>query len=77
MPKTYYLIEWPESQRIMEHPDAWPIEVGSGNFAYIVPPEIWEQNKYKYYKSEIVDPCNRIPWDSKMSFEISNCNNKI
>ena len=44
------LIMWPESQRIMEHPDA---ELATGfQSAYWVPAEVWEQYKDTYYEEE-------------------------
>ena len=52
LPKTYLLIEWPASQRIEEHPETWPVEVGAGNFAFIAPPEVWEKYKNTYYKKQ-------------------------
>ena len=46
------LIEWPESQRIMNHPDALRQGVHRGGelgAAYIIPSEVWEKYKNAYY----------------------------
>lgn len=53
-PKTYLLITWPESQRIMNHPEAKLIDDNDNREpnCYIVPPKIWEQYKNTYYKDK-------------------------
>ena len=44
------LIMWPESQRIMGHPDA---ELDSEHdCAYWISPEVWEEYRDKYYEEE-------------------------
>ena len=49
-PKLYLYIEWPHSQRIMQHPQAKMVEnKGTNGIACIIPPEIWEQYKNTYY----------------------------
>ena len=42
------LIDWPESQRIMEHPEA-ELDLDSDS-AYWVPEKVWEEYKDKYYE---------------------------
>ncbi len=48
----YILIEWPESQRIMEHPRAvFEMDCDTyGPSAYWVPKEVWEEYKDSYYE---------------------------
>ena len=50
------LIEWPDSQRIMGHPDAEldNSDIYGGELcpAYWVSPEVWEQYKDTYYEEE-------------------------
>ena len=48
-PKTVLVITWPESQRIMNHPEAKLVEEDGELSYYIVPPKIWEQYKKSYY----------------------------
>tara|TARA_X000001036_G_scaffold313479_1_gene292030 strand:- start:378 stop:563 length:186 start_codon:yes stop_codon:yes gene_type:complete len=51
----YILIEWPESQRIMEHPFAQLEYETDGPHispAYWVPKEVWEEYKGSYYEEE-------------------------
>ncbi len=49
-PKTFLLNEWPESQRIMNHPKAKLIDENFNEVqCYIVPFKIWEQYKNTYY----------------------------
>ena len=44
------LILWPESQRIMEHPEAkLAYNTDSG---YWIPSNVWEQYKDSYYEEE-------------------------
>lgn len=58
IPKVYLLIEWPESNRVMGHPEAKFLDdfsESASNFIlggrdYLVPPEIWEQYKDSEYK---------------------------
>ena len=62
IPKTVLLVKWPESQRIMEHPEAMAVD-GDGHDveplrAYIVPPEVWEKYKDSYYGTERKDLCS-------------------
>lgn len=45
------LIQWPESQRIMMHPDA-ELEMSGGSSAYWIQPSVWEQYKNTYYEDE-------------------------
>jgi len=52
-PKTVLLITWPESQRIMEHPEALLVDSEQEEGAYIVPPEVWEQYKNTYYTATL------------------------
>tara|TARA_B100001093_G_C26707054_1_gene961704 strand:- start:339 stop:578 length:240 start_codon:yes stop_codon:yes gene_type:complete len=59
-PKLYLLIEWPESKRVLSHPEAKFLndlsESGSndilGGIRQSIPPEIWDQ----YKDSEYIDP---------------------
>jgi hypothetical protein len=57
-PKVYLLIEWPESKRVMNHPEAKFLEdyddssFSIGGRDCIIPVEIWE----KYKNSEYIDP---------------------
>jgi len=48
-PKRFLLIEWPESQRIMSHPEAKLIDDEDKPNCYIIPPEVWEKYKNTYY----------------------------
>lgn len=57
-PKVYLLIEWPESHRVLNHPEAKLLDsiddsklVMEGRDC-IVPAEVWEQ----YKDSEYIDP---------------------
>ena len=52
-PKTVLLITWPESQRIMEHPEAMSVDSEQEEGAYIIPPKVWEQYKNTYYTGEL------------------------
>ena len=58
-PKVYLLIEWPESNRVIRHPESKILEStdNSNNSNLegrdcIIPPEIWEL----YKNSQYVDP---------------------
>lgn len=59
-PKVYLLIEWPESKRVLGHPEAKfldefdesPSNYILGGKDCLIPPEIWEQ----YKDSEYIDP---------------------
>lgn len=51
------LIQWPESQRIMEHPRA-VLELDVDTYspcAYWVPANVWERYKDGYYECEHLD----------------------
>ena len=50
-PQSVLLIKWPDSQRIMEHPNARAIEDDDYPNSYIVSAEIWEMYKNSYYKN--------------------------
>ena len=41
-----YLVRWPESQKIMTHPEAQNVENSS---SYIVPIDVWEKYKNNYH----------------------------
>ena len=47
-PRELKIIQWPESQRIMEHPEA-TLALGEANGAYMIPEDIWEKYKDSYY----------------------------
>ena len=50
IPKTFLYVEWPHSQRIMQHPEAKKVENKYTNsLTYIIPPEVWEKYKDTYY----------------------------
>ena len=42
-------IEWPESQRIMEHPDAQLVEDPCTSCTYMIPESVWNEYKDRYY----------------------------
>ena len=48
-PRELKIIQWPESQRIMEHPEA-ALALGEANGAYMIPEDIWEKYKDSYQK---------------------------
>ena len=56
-PKVYLLIEWPESKRVLGHPEALFLDDFSesasnsilGGVNCLIPPEIWEQYKDSQY----------------------------
>ena len=58
-PKIYLLIEWPESKKVLKHPEAKFLDDSSesasnfilGGMDCLIPPEIWE----KYKDSEYVE----------------------
>lgn len=48
--ERYVRIEWPDSQKIMEHPKARLIlEDGEPGSTYVVPEDVWETYKDTYY----------------------------
>lgn len=47
-PRELKIIQWPESQRIMEHPEA-ALALGEASGAYMIPEDIWEKYKDSYY----------------------------
>jgi len=49
-PRELIEVLWPESQRIMEHPEAALVMGAEEPATYLIPKDIWEQNKYKYYR---------------------------
>ena len=52
---NYILIEWPDSQRIMEHPLAeleYDTDGPHISPAYWCPPEVWNEYKDSYYEGE-------------------------
>ena len=52
--RGFIMIEWPESQRIMEHPLAifeWDCDT-YGSSAYWCPTEVWNEYKDSYYEEE-------------------------
>ena len=51
-PLPVLLIKWPDSQRIMEHPDARAIDDDDYPNSYIVSAEIWEKYKNSYYEAD-------------------------
>ena len=59
-PKVYLLIEWPESNRVMRHPEAIFLDDFSesasndilGGRNCLIPPEIWDE----YKDSEYIEP---------------------
>jgi hypothetical protein len=61
IPKKYLLIKWPESQRIMTHPQALHVSTSLNNDepSYIIPPEIWERYKNSYYNFECITDDNK------------------
>ncbi|MEL0014469.1 MAG: hypothetical protein VW715_04605 [Rhodospirillales bacterium] len=51
----YILIEWPESQRIMEHPRTvleYDTDGPHISPAYWCPKEVWEEYKNSYYEED-------------------------
>jgi len=49
-PRELIEVLWPESQRIMEHPEAALVMGAEESGTYLIPKDIWEQNKHKYYR---------------------------
>ena len=50
-PKGMVMILWPESQRIMEHPEAFLV-LDRDSCTYVVPIEVWEKYRFTYYEEE-------------------------
>jgi len=48
-PKGMVMILWPESQRIMEHPEAFLV-LDRDSCTYVVPIEVWEKYRFTYYE---------------------------
>ena len=48
------MVSWPDSQRIMGHPQAYLIAgvVDSENIHYVVPTEVWCHYQHSYYEDE-------------------------
>jgi hypothetical protein len=51
-PEKVYLIKWPESQRIMNHPKAKLVVDDDNSNSYIIPIEVWNEYKDTYYKGD-------------------------
>ena len=74
-PKTVLLIEWPNSQRIMEHPEARPVDDDDNPNCYIIPWEIWNKYKNTYYTKNESDNDTQYSDEDNELFEIEQCNN--
>lgn len=48
-PRELLEIQWPESQRIMEHPEAALVLGAVETSTYMIPKDVWEQYKDSYY----------------------------
>ena len=57
-PRVYLLIQWPESKRVINHPEAkfldidYDTSINIGGRDCIIPTEIWEQYKDSEYIDE-------------------------